>query len=122
MDLQLRDKTCLVTGASRGIGRGIAKVLAAEGSRVAIVARRANLLDELAAEIVAAGGTRPLIVAEDLAAEGVMERIRDRVLEEFGGGSTCSSTTPAARGPCRGTPPRSSGTRACGSISSSCAG
>jgi 3-oxoacyl-[acyl-carrier protein] reductase len=85
MDLKLKDRTCLVTGASRGIGRGIAKVLAAEGARVAVVARRKNLLDELAAEIVSAGGTRPVIVAEDLTAEGVMERIRYRVLDEYGG-------------------------------------
>ncbi len=86
MDLKLRDKTCLVTGASRGIGRGIAKVLAAEGCRVAVVARRGPLLEELADEIVAAGGTRPLIVAADLTADGAMERIRYRVLEAFGGG------------------------------------
>ena len=86
MDLKLRDKTCLVTGASRGIGRGIAKVLAAEGCRVAVVARRGALLEELASEIVAAGGTRPLIVAADLTADGAMERIRYRVLEAFGGG------------------------------------
>ena len=44
MDLRLRGKPCLVTGASRGIGRGAAKVLAIEGCRVAILARRANLL------------------------------------------------------------------------------
>jgi len=86
MDLKLRDKTCLVTGASRGIGRGIAKVLAAEGCRVAVVARRGTLLEELANEIVAAGGTRPLVVAADLTADGAMERIRYRVLEAFGGG------------------------------------
>lgn len=84
MDLQLTNRTCLVTGASRGIGRGIAKVLAAEGCRVAIVARRASLLNELADEIEAAGHTRPLVMAEDLTSDGVMERMRDRVLAELG--------------------------------------
>ncbi|HEX6999902.1 MAG TPA: SDR family oxidoreductase [Gammaproteobacteria bacterium] len=85
MDLQLDGKTCLVTGASRGIGRGTAKVLAAEGCRVAVVARRRNLLEELAGEIEAAGGTKPLIVDEDLTADGAPERVRERVLAAFGG-------------------------------------
>ena len=85
MDLKLQDKTCVVTGASRGIGRGIAKVLAAEGCRVAVVARRSQLLDELAAEVVAAGGTPPVVVAADLTAEGAPERIRDEVLAAFEG-------------------------------------
>jgi 3-oxoacyl-[acyl-carrier protein] reductase len=85
MDLKLEGRTCVVTGASRGIGRGIAKVLAAEGCRIAIVARRANLLEELADEIAAVGHTRPVVIAEDLTAGGVMERIRERVLAEFGG-------------------------------------
>lgn len=85
MDLQLRNKTCLVTGASRGIGRGTAKIMAAEGCRVAVVARRANLLEELADEIERAGDIRPLIVAEDLTSDGGIERVRDRVLAEFGG-------------------------------------
>lgn len=84
MDLKLQGKTCLVTGASQGIGRGIAKVLAAEGCRVAILARRANLLEELAAEIAAAGGTPPIVMAEDLTADGAPERIRDRVVGAFG--------------------------------------
>ena len=57
MDLQLRDKTALVTGASMGIGRAIAKMLAIEGVRVAAVARRVELMEAMADEVVAAGGT-----------------------------------------------------------------
>jgi 3-oxoacyl-[acyl-carrier protein] reductase len=84
MDLQLQEKTCLVTGASRGIGRGAAKVLAAEGCRVAVVARRKNLLDELAREIEAFGAVAPVIIDEDLLDDGAPERVRDRVLAAFG--------------------------------------
>jgi 3-oxoacyl-[acyl-carrier protein] reductase len=74
MDLQLQGKTCLVTGASRGIGHGAAKVLAAEGARVAILARRQALLEELAEEIATSGAARPLVIAADItAAEAPME-------------------------------------------------
>jgi 3-oxoacyl-[acyl-carrier protein] reductase len=66
MNLQLTDKTALVTGASQGIGRAIAKVLAAEGAQICIVARRRNLLDELAAEIITAGGKAPELVVIDV--------------------------------------------------------
>ena len=46
MDLELKSKTAVVTGASIGIGRAIAKGLALEGTRVVGVARRKDLLDD----------------------------------------------------------------------------
>ena len=84
MDLQLAGKTALVTGASIGIGQGIALALAREGARLAIAARRADLLEETAGAIVAAGGKRPVIVVEDLLAEGAPERIATAALAGLG--------------------------------------
>ena len=51
MNLEIGGKTALVTGASAGIGRASAKALAAEGVRLAVVARRRKLLDSLQDEI-----------------------------------------------------------------------
>jgi 3-oxoacyl-[acyl-carrier protein] reductase len=84
MDLQLRDKTALVTGASMGIGRAIAKGLAAEGVHVAVVARRSELLETLAEEIVAAGGTRPALIRQDIMAEDAAAALRDAALSALG--------------------------------------
>ena len=90
MDLQLHGRSCLVTGASRGIGRGAAKVLAAEGCRVAVVARRENLLEELSDEIEADGFGAPVIIAEDLTSAGAAERIHARDCSPSSAGSTSS--------------------------------
>ncbi len=84
MDLQLTGKTALVTGASMGIGRAIARGLAAEGVRVAVLARRAELLETLAAEIVAAGGVRPALIVQDIMAEDAAVRVRDAALAALG--------------------------------------
>ncbi|HOW93454.1 MAG TPA: SDR family NAD(P)-dependent oxidoreductase, partial [Mycolicibacterium fallax] len=56
VNIDLRGKTVLLTGASSGIGAAAAEKFAAAGSTVIAVARRAELLEELAARITAAGG------------------------------------------------------------------
>ena len=72
MDLGIAGKTGLVTGASTGIGRGIALALAAEGVRLAIAARRRNLLEEVAGEIAAGGGAQPVVIECDFMQEGAL--------------------------------------------------
>jgi 3-oxoacyl-[acyl-carrier protein] reductase len=84
MDLQLEGKTAMVTGASMGIGRAIARGLAAEGVRVCVAARRKALLDELGREIVAAGGTAPAIVEIDIMPEGAPEKLAGAAARALG--------------------------------------
>lgn len=84
MDLQLTGRTALVTGASVGIGRGIAKALAAEGVRVALSARRIEKLREVAAEIVAAGGAEPVLIEQDMYADDAARRIADAAVAGLG--------------------------------------
>ena len=84
MDLELKGKTALVTGASAGLGRAIAEKLAAEGVKLCIVARRRELLEALASEIVAAGGAAPHIVVADIMEEGAPQRLAGEALAGLG--------------------------------------
>ena len=84
MDLQLSNKTALVTGASQGIGRATAKSLAAEGAQVAIAARRVELLNEVADEIAAMGHLRPIVIGHDIMTQDGPEELGAKALEALG--------------------------------------
>ncbi len=84
MDLQIKDKVALVTGASVGIGEGIAKVLAEEGCKVAITARRDDLLNRVADEIETAGHERPLVIKQDIMADDAAENIKKSIDDAYG--------------------------------------
>ena len=62
----MTERVTLITGASAGIGMELSRIFAAKGHRVALTARRADRLNKLAAEIVAAGGAQPIVIPCDL--------------------------------------------------------
>ena len=80
MELGIQGRTALVTGASIGIGRGIATALAREGVRLAVVARRRNLLEELQKELK----TELVIIEQDFMRPDAPERIAKAALEGLG--------------------------------------
>jgi NAD(P)-dependent dehydrogenase (short-subunit alcohol dehydrogenase family) len=75
--------TAVVTGASKGLGKAIALALAAEGARLALVARDPAQLELVASEISAAGGAAWVFPA-DVANEGQVRAVERLVLERFG--------------------------------------
>jgi len=80
MDLGISGKTALVTGASAGIGRAIAKSLAAEGVRLAVAARRRDLLESLQAEI----GAKLVVIECDFMKEDAPQTIAEAALAGLG--------------------------------------
>lgn len=84
MDLGLKDKVAAITGGSDGIGKAVAARLAQEGARVAICARRADVLEAAAAEIRAAGGEVFAAVC-DVTQDSDIQRFILATVRQFGG-------------------------------------
>jgi 3-oxoacyl-[acyl-carrier protein] reductase len=85
MDLGLKGKTALVTGASEGIGMAIARMLAEEGVRVAICARTEAKLKDTAAEISRATGMDVVPIPADLRSLAGCEGVVEQAAEQLGG-------------------------------------
>lgn len=84
MELNLKSRTAVVSGASIGIGRAIAKGLALEGVRVVAVARRADLLETLAGEVKAEGGAEIVPVTQDIMREDSANKLAAAALGALG--------------------------------------
>lgn len=83
MDSGLKNKTAIVTGGSRGIGRCCALALAREETQVCVTARSQELLDEVVEEINAAGG-KGYAVAADLTSPASCQKIVAETVAKFG--------------------------------------
>jgi 3-oxoacyl-[acyl-carrier protein] reductase len=84
MDLELNDKVAIVGGASKGLGRACADVLAQEGVKVALCSRSKPDLDRAAKEIQAATGRDVLVYAGDLDREDTIRDLVGKTVERFG--------------------------------------
>jgi NAD(P)-dependent dehydrogenase (short-subunit alcohol dehydrogenase family) len=83
VDLQLQDKTFLITGGSAGVGRALAELLVAEGARVAIVARDADRLTTVAKHLQERGG-EAIALAGDVTSTADLERLIGAVRDSWG--------------------------------------
>ena len=79
----MKDHVVLITGASSGIGEATARALVRRGARVALCARRTELLEKVAAELRAAGGSA-IAVACDVTKDGDCEAAVARTVAEWG--------------------------------------
>lgn len=83
MSGRLQDRICFITGASRGIGRAVAKLFAAEGAHVIAMGRTEGALVELDDEIQAAGGHPVTLIVEDLTNYDALDQIGAALFERF---------------------------------------
>ena len=85
MDLGLKGKNAIVTGASLGIGKAIAREFAREGVNVAIVSRTKDRLEATARELSSETGGRVIALPADVTSREQVERMVEQAAKEFGG-------------------------------------
>ena len=87
MDLGLRGKTAIVAAASQGLGKGVARALAAEGANVVMFSRNEAAITAAAQDVQAAAGQGPRVlgVAADVTRTSDLQRVVKAALDSFGG-------------------------------------
>ncbi|WP_020594068.1 SDR family NAD(P)-dependent oxidoreductase [Kiloniella laminariae] len=81
---RLEGRLALITGASRGIGRAVAKRFAKEGAQLLLMARTVGALEELDDEIRAAGGKSPVLIPHDLKEMDGLDHLGASLFERYG--------------------------------------
>ncbi len=84
MDMGLGDKVAIITGGSEGIGKAAALSMAKEGARVVIVARRQEILDQAAEEIMTATEGEVFALSADVSEKDTARRVVQTTLDKFG--------------------------------------
>jgi NADP-dependent 3-hydroxy acid dehydrogenase YdfG len=98
MSATLDGQAALVTGASAGIGRATARALAREGAAVALAARRAERLREIADTLRSEYGAETLVVPTDVREEAAVADLVEATVDAFGGLDLAVSNAGLARG------------------------
>jgi NAD(P)-dependent dehydrogenase (short-subunit alcohol dehydrogenase family) len=83
MEINLKGRTAVITGASRGLGEAMAKALAVEGAQIALVARDRTRLERVRDDIVANGAVAEVFVA-DVTREDDVARMAEEIKTRFG--------------------------------------
>ncbi|MFV0322029.1 MAG: SDR family oxidoreductase [Alphaproteobacteria bacterium] len=83
MNMNIQDKVIVITGASSGIGKAAAKLLAAQGAKLVLVARNQNKLEQAVKEIRANKGVAEYFIA-DVSNAGKMQELTEFTLNTFG--------------------------------------